>query len=354
MRTHRDLRVNTSLPRWLFTVAALTACTSVHGTGAAPAKEPIAEARVPALKEEAALARVHEFFAAFDANEPEAFRAITTEGFFMFEFGMEIDRATFLASDRPPRTRTCTDETVRRSGSAFVYTGDCLERKPAAGDEPAAEFQGWNTVVLVPAEGDWKVALWNWSFSGIEAERSRWNMHYRTGMGFTKEPNAFLAKTIGDAEPGAALVLAMGQGRNAVYLATRGWDVTGVDLADEGIRKARAAAEAAGVEIDAVVADIDGYDFGAARWNLVTMIYAGASEQWLERIIPSMRPGGLFILEFFERPAGADESARGASREDLARVFAGWEILVNQSVEDVADWGKREAPLLRFAARKPR
>ncbi len=54
---------------------------------------------------------------------------------------------------------------------------------------------------------------------------------------FRYEPNAFLVQTAKRLKPGKALDIAMGQGRNAVFLATQGWDVTGYDLADEGRRQ---------------------------------------------------------------------------------------------------------------------
>ena len=69
---------------------------------------------------------------------------------------------------------------------------------------------------------------------------------------FTLEPNAFLALTAKGLKPGRALDIAMGQGRNAVYLATLGWDVTGYDIADEVLRIANENAAKSGVRIHTV------------------------------------------------------------------------------------------------------
>lgn len=332
--------------RWCLFVALVAACGGKTGPAAS------ATPGSNALDDGAAAARVHDFFSAFDRNDPEAFRSLTTDGFFMFQFGFAIERSRFLESKRLPRTRTCQSESIRRTGGTIVYTGDCRERKPAEGDDPAAEFAGWNTVVLVPEGDTWKVAVWHWTYGGIEAQKARWNVSYRTGIGYSKSPNRFLATTVAAVEPGRALALAMGQGRNAVYLASKGWTVTGVDMSDEGILQARAAAADAGVKLDAVVANIDDYDFGEAEWDLVTMMYAGSSPDWLARIVKAMRPGGLFVLEHFERASGGNR-ANGASLDDLVPIFEGWEILVSESVEDMPDWGKGKARLVRFAARKP-
>lgn len=337
--------------RWCLLAALVAAC---GGKTAAPAEPAASTSPSPnALNEQSATARVHEFFAAFDRNDPEAFRSLTTDGFFMFQFGFAIERDRFLESKRLPRTRTCESESIRHTGGTIVYTGDCLEKKPAEGEDPAAEFAGWNTVVLVPVGDTWKVAVWHWTYGGIEAEKARWNVSYRTGIGFTKAPNQFLAKTVAEVEPGRALALAMGQGRNAVYLASKGWTVTGVDMSDEGIQQARAAAADAGVKLEAVVANVDEYDFGEAQWDLVTMIYAGSSDDWLKRIVKSMRPGGLFVLEHFARPNGDTDRENGASLDDLTPAFKGWEILVSERIEDMPDWGKGKARLVRFVARKP-
>src|SRR5690348_13287570 len=64
---------------------------------------------------------------------------------------------------------------------------------------------------------------------------------------FNTEPNALLAETVRDLKPGRALDVHMGQGRNAVYLATKGWEVTGFDFSEGGVAAARRAAEKAGV-----------------------------------------------------------------------------------------------------------
>ena len=59
----------------------------------------------------------------------------------------------------------------------------------------------------------------------------------------------------------------MGQGRNAVYLASKGWDVTGFDFSDEGVAAARRAAAKAGVALQAVVQRHEDFDFGRDRWT---------------------------------------------------------------------------------------
>jgi len=326
-----------------------------------PSPPPVDAPEPDALDDEAVKARVRAFFAAVDGRDRAALTALTGEGFFLFEEGARMpaealsDKWPATAPDPPPRTRACEAEQVVRGAATITYVGDCEEYQPAQGDRPEQRWQGYNTVVLAPEGGARKVAFWQWQKSGAEATRDRYNDAYRRNVAFIEEPNRLLASTIAEREPGKALVLAMGQGRNALYLASEGWSVTGVDISDEGIRKAHAAAEERGLAVEMVLADIDRYDFGEQRWDLVSMIYAGGSKDWIRRSKAALKPGGLFILEFGLRAPG-DESTdpwAGIARGELAPQFAGWQILVDEVVEDVADWGKSTESLVRFVARKP-
>jgi 2-polyprenyl-3-methyl-5-hydroxy-6-metoxy-1,4-benzoquinol methylase len=84
--------------------------------------------------------------------------------------------------------------------------------------------------------------------------------HTRDGVPLSL-PRAALAPRRVASRPGTALDVAMGQGRNAVYLAQQGWRVTGFDVADEGAKIARAAAQRLGVTLEAVVASNEQFDW---------------------------------------------------------------------------------------------
>src|SRR5262249_50029851 len=160
---------------------------------------------------------------------------------------------------------------------------------------------GWYTVSWTRDAGTWKVAHLNWQpfRSTVDFARDFWDDNFRQDVGFTHEPNKLLESTIASIAPGAALDVATGQGRNAVMLAAHGWHVTAIDISGEGLRRARETAAARHVVLDTVQADADAYDYGVDKWDLVTLIYAGSGADRVKRILPSIKHGGLFVVEFF-------------------------------------------------------
>jgi len=77
-------------------------------------------------------------------------------------------------------------------------------------------------------------ALWKSILHCPEGSALSFDRVYRwEKLPFTTEPNAFLVEMVRDLKPGSALDVAMGQGRNSIYLAGKGWDVTGFDVSSE-------------------------------------------------------------------------------------------------------------------------
>jgi SAM-dependent methyltransferase len=115
------------------------------------------------------------------------------------------------------------------------------------------------------------------------------------------EPNIFLARFAGDLPPGRALDLACGAGRNAVWLAEHGWDVTGVDYSSVALAKARDLATARGAEVSWVEADLLDYRPPVAGFDLVVVLYlqlpAPQRREVLRRAAGAVSAGGfLFVV----------------------------------------------------------
>ncbi|MCC3156642.1 class I SAM-dependent methyltransferase [Hymenobacter sp. 15J16-1T3B] len=145
----------------------------------------------------------------------------------------------------------------------------------------------------------------------IEQERLRWNraLVQDTAYKFNHQPNALLVETVKGRPPGRALDIGMGQGRNALFLARQGWRVTGLDVADEAVAVAQQQAAREGLQLDARVQPMETFDFGTARYDLITYIYEGCFDEnngVLDKIKTSLKPGGVLVFEFFHRAAGLE------------------------------------------------
>jgi SAM-dependent methyltransferase len=114
------------------------------------------------------------------------------------------------------------------------------------------------------------------------------------------EPNQFVAAEIAGLAPGAALDLATGEGRNAVWLAQQGWEVTGVDFSGAGLAKARKLAEERNVTVTWVQADLLEYEPPPSSFGLVLVAYvhldAAGLRTVLGRAAAALAPGGTALV----------------------------------------------------------
>jgi SAM-dependent methyltransferase len=130
---------------------------------------------------------------------------------------------------------------------------------------------------------------------------SDWNARYsRAERVWGPEPNRFVAAELAGLRPGRALDLACGEGRNAVWLAERGWTVTGVDFSDVAIARARELAATRRVEADFRLGDVLREPIPAASFDLVVLAYVqlppGEREVLLRRAVDAAAPGGTLFL----------------------------------------------------------
>jgi 2-polyprenyl-3-methyl-5-hydroxy-6-metoxy-1,4-benzoquinol methylase len=182
-------------------------------------------------------------------------------------------------------------------------------------------------------------------------EVSFWNRFYSgTRPRFNTQPNQLLVDAVQGRDPGQALDVAMGQGRNSVFLAQQGWAVTGFDLSTRALEIAQQQAEEAGVKIHTVLAKDQDFDFGKDQWDLIALLYL-MEKRSFARAREALKPGGLVIVEGFHQDVRGP-SVRFTSEELLER-FAGFQILHYEEVEDRADWGNRKVRLVRLVAQKP-
>jgi SAM-dependent methyltransferase len=139
------------------------------------------------------------------------------------------------------------------------------------------------------------------------------------------EPNTFLTANFQHLPKGRVLSLAEGEGRNAVFLAQQGYDVTGVDGSEVGLAKAKALADSRGVAAHWVHADLADYELGVNAWDAIVSIFCPlppAIRQALYRkVLAALKPGGVFLLEAYT-PAQIQHGTGGGKSVELMQTAA--------------------------------
>jgi SAM-dependent methyltransferase len=185
-------------------------------------------------------------------------------------------------------------------------------------------------------------------------KRARWNRKYSgSELLWTATPNRFLVAEVAELEPGRALDLACGEGRNAVWLAERGWDVVGVDFAEVGLRKAALLADQRGVKVALVQADLLDYEPERDAFDLVCILYLQLPEEerrpTLARASAAVAPGGTLLLVGHDRTnlerghGGPDDPAVLLDPEEVAAELPGLELVKAERVLRPVDGAERPA-----------
>lgn len=183
-----------------------------------------------------------------------------------------------------------------------------------------------------------------------------WDERYsEPGYSYGTAPNEFLASVVDRIPQGKILSLAEGEGRNAVYLAARGYEVTGVDGSVIGLRKAQELAAVRGVTITTIHADLSGFEIGFEQWDGIIACYCHLSSAIripLHRAaVAGLKPGGVFVLEAFSKQQLAYDSGGPQSLdmlmslEELQRELAGLEFVHAVQIERDVREGSRHTGL---------
>lgn len=121
---------------------------------------------------------------------------------------------------------------------------------------------------------------------------------------FGKEPNEYLVEQTNQyLKPGnSVLCIADGEGRNGVWLAKRGMQVTGFDVSDIALMKANQFAKENNVEIQYSLCDTDGFDWQANAYDAVIGIFIQFADPVMrarifEQVHQTLKPSGIFILQ---------------------------------------------------------
>ncbi|WP_126453575.1 SAM-dependent methyltransferase [Sulfuriflexus mobilis] len=131
-----------------------------------------------------------------------------------------------------------------------------------------------------------------------------WNERFaEPGHAYGTAPNDFLREWSARVPTGRVLCLAEGQGRNAVYMAQQGYEVTAVDASSVGLAKARELARQQGVSIETCHVDLDDFVIEADHWQGIVSVFCHVPAALRRRlhaaVVAGLAPGGMLILEAY-------------------------------------------------------
>lgn len=184
---------------------------------------------------------------------------------------------------------------------------------------------------------------------------------------FGTAPNKFLASQKHMWRPGwTALSVADGEGRNSVFLAEEGLQVTAVEISPVGLHKAQRLAASRHVAVDFVLADVLGWQ-APAPFDLVVAIFVqfvgpAEREALFERIRAAVKPGGVLLMQGYtpkqlEYRTGGPSAVENLYTAELLRdAFGDWEILALREHEDLLEEGaghKGRSALIDLVSRRP-
>jgi tellurite methyltransferase len=159
-----------------------------------------------------------------------------------------------------------------------------------------------------------------------------WNARYLSqteeSCAEISSPTPLLARTAQLLPPGKALDLACGTGRNALWLAAQGWQVTAVDGAAAAIEVLCGEATRRALTVDARVADLQAgeYQIAEAAWDFIAICYY-LQHDLIERAKRGLVPGGTLLVIVHISEPGEQPKATRLERGQLAAFFQDWEVL---------------------------
>lgn len=201
-----------------------------------------------------------------------------------------------------------------------------------------------------------------------DAELARWNARFSVpDYVFGTAPNAFLAANAPRLKRGQrALCVADGEGRNSVWLAEQGLEVTAFDFSPVAVEKARRLASSRGASVRYELASVYEWSWPTAVFDVVAAIFVQFADPRMrafmfDRMARALKPGGLLLVEGYT-PGQLQYDTGGPKQVDqlytadlLRQAFAGFEVLELREYEAELDEGSRHrgrSAVIDFVARK--
>jgi len=185
----------------------------------------------------------------------------------------------------------------------------------------------------------------------VSPQAVEWDARYseRGETMWSGRPNGRLVSEVADLTPGRALDVGCGEGADAIWLARRGWAVTGIDISDVAVGRARAAAELAGAMVEWLTGDALQTPLPTRAFDLVSLQYPAlpkaAGESAVRTLLDAVRVGGLLLAVYHDlddahrehMKAGGVDPADYVGVEDLRRLLGNAFTIERHAVEPRID-----------------
>lgn len=197
---------------------------------------------------------------------------------------------------------------------------------------------------------------------------NHWNTRFQTeNYVYGREPNAFLTEFQKKIKiSGDALAIAEGEGRNAVYLAEQGMNVTAWDYAESGLTKTNKLADERGVVVSTELVDLIEANWSKAKWDEIVCIFghfpAELRQKTLQGVNEAVKPGGYFLTEVYShyqipyKSGGPQELDFLYKPEEFLKVFAEWRIIhffMGEVVRHEGELHNGVSHVIQFVGQKP-
>ena len=169
--------------------------------------------------------------------------------------------------------------------------------------------------------------------------KEMWDARYgKEEFAYGEAPNNYLKEQINKLAPGEILFPAEGEGRNAVYAATQGWEASAFDLSNEGYKKAISLCMKYQVTIDYKIGNFSQLEYEQETFDTIALVYAHFPEklrrEYHKKLAKYLKPGGTIILEGFSKTNLELRQQQEASNgpKDLKMLFT--KEIIRQDFED--------------------
>jgi len=193
-----------------------------------------------------------------------------------------------------------------------------------------------------------------------------WNKRYsEKEFAYGTKPNEFFREQIAKLNPGKALFLGEGEGRNAIYAAKLGWQVDAVDFSSSAKVKAMKLAKKNNIKINYEICDLNEYIYNENYYDLVVMIFVhfpiDLRKIVFQKAIQALKRGGKLIIEAFSNEQINNSSGGPQSIEllysennvlDLVKELRNEFIESRSIMLDEGEYHKGKADVIRFVGVK--